>query len=70
MITFYIIGVVIVLLILLTSLAIMIEDDEVYGLDILVRMAIIFALSSSSWAIVFVIGAAAIYRRIKNKKDR
>jgi len=70
MLTFYLIGVVIALLILLTSLGVMIENDEVYGLDILVNMVIIFVLSSSSWAIVVAIGAAVIYKRVKNKEDK
>ena len=56
MITFYIIGVVIALLVLLTSLAMMIRTNEVYGLDIIVTMVVMFGLSLFSWTIVLVIG--------------
>ena len=70
MFTFYIVGVVIALLILLTSLGIMIENGEVYELDIIDKMVGIFVLSASSWAIVVVIGAVVIIERVKNKEDK
>ena len=70
MFTFYIVGVVIALLFFLVVLGVMIENDEVYGLDIIDKMVGIFVLSASSWAIVVVIGAVVIIERVKNKEDR
>jgi len=70
MFTFYIVGVVIALLFFLIVLGVMIENDEVYGLDIIVNMVAIFVLSSSSWAIVVAIGAAVIIERVKTRKDK
>ena len=70
MLTFYIVGVVIALLILLTSLGVMIKNDEVYELDIIDKMVMLFVLSLFSWAIVFVIGTAVTYKLIKDKKDK
>jgi len=68
MFTFYIVGVVIALLFFLVVLGVMIENDEVYGFDIIVNMVMLFVLSLFSWTILFMIGSAVVYKRVKNKE--
>ena len=68
MFTFYIVGVVIALLFFLVVLGIMIENDEVYGFDIIVNMVMLFVLSLFSWTILFMIGVMVIIKRVGDKE--
>ena len=71
MLTFYIVGVVIALFILLTLLSMAIDNDEGYGLHIIANMARVFVLSLSSWAVIYVIGMGFVFKLAKKRiKDK
>ena len=70
MMTFYIIGVVITLLFLLSFFAWELVNEKVYGLDIIVSMVSIFLLSFLSWALIFVLVMMLIFEWAKrNRKE-
>ena len=70
MMTFYIVGVIIVLLLSLTILAWEIVNGEVYESEMPTSLIGIFIFSLFSWAILFLLAILFVFQYAKNKRKK